>query len=66
MRERIFSSVLLPAPLRPMTPMTSPCATSSETSLSAQKCIVGGAALRAVEQRAGAVTALTTESRSER
>ena len=24
-RERIFSSVLLPAPLRPMTPTTSPC-----------------------------------------
>ena len=36
MRERIFSSVLLPAPLRPMMPTTSPCSTSNETSFSAQ------------------------------
>ena len=34
---RIFSSVLLPAPLRPMMPTTSPAATSKETSRSAQK-----------------------------
>src|SRR5688572_23397983 len=37
MRERILSSVLLPEPLRPMIPTTSPCATSNETSSSAQK-----------------------------
>ena len=39
MRDRIFSSVLLPAPLRPMMPTTSPRLTSKETSFSAQ--IVG-------------------------
>ena len=32
MRDRILSSVLLPAPLRPMMPTTSPCLTSKETS----------------------------------
>src|ERR1035438_917366 len=37
MRDRIFSSVLLPAPLRPMTPMTSPCPMSNDTSRKAQK-----------------------------
>ena len=36
MRERIFSSVDLPAPLRPMMPTTSPRLTSKETSFSAQ------------------------------
>ena len=36
MRERSFSSVLLPAPLRPMMPTTSPRATSNEQSFSAQ------------------------------
>ena len=36
MRERILSSVLLPAPLRPMMPTTSPSLTSKETSLRAQ------------------------------
>src|SRR5215831_10995051 len=36
MRERILSSVDLPAPLRPMTPTTSPGATSKLTSFSAQ------------------------------
>ena len=36
MRERIFSSVDLPAPLRPMMPTTSPRLTSKLTSLSAQ------------------------------
>ena len=35
-RLRIFSRVLLPAPLRPMMPTTSPCWTSKETSLRAQ------------------------------
>ena len=39
MRERIFSSVLLPAPLRPMKPITSPGCTSKETSRSAQKSL---------------------------
>src|SRR5580700_3848401 len=34
---RIFSRVDLPAPLRPMTPSTSPRLTSNETSLRAQK-----------------------------
>ena len=36
MRERIFNSVDLPAPLRPMMPSTSPRLTSKLTSLSAQ------------------------------
>ena len=35
-RERIFSSVDLPAPFRPMMPTTSPGFTSKLTSLSAQ------------------------------
>ena len=35
--ERILSSVLLPAPLRPMMPTTSPFLMSNSTSLSAQK-----------------------------
>ena len=37
MRERIFSSVLLPAPLRPMIPSTSPCLTSKERLLAPRK-----------------------------
>src|SRR3990170_5016951 len=36
MRERILRRVLLPAPFRPMMPMTSPSFTSNETSSSAQ------------------------------
>lgn len=36
MRDRILSSVLLPAPLRPMTPTTSPRLISNETSFGAQ------------------------------
>ena len=36
MREMIFRSVLLPAPLRPMMPRASPGWTSNETFLSAQ------------------------------
>ena len=36
MRDRILSRVLLPAPLRPMMPTTSPWPTSNETSRSAQ------------------------------
>ncbi len=37
MRESILSSVLLPAPLRPIMPTTSPRLTSKETSLSAHR-----------------------------
>jgi hypothetical protein len=37
MRERILSSVLLPAPFPPMIPTTSPSLISNETSRSAQK-----------------------------
>src|SRR6267143_5959544 len=37
MRERIFRRVVLPAPLRPMRPRTSPSRTSSDTSFKAQK-----------------------------
>src|SRR5258707_4523021 len=37
MRERILRRVVLPAPLRPMRPRTSPSLTSKETSLRAQK-----------------------------
>ena len=36
MRERILSSVLFPAPLRPMMPRASPSRTSNETSRKAQ------------------------------
>src|SRR5689334_17077470 len=35
MRERTLSSVLLPAPLRPIMPTTSPCLISKETSFNA-------------------------------
>ncbi|MEI3003858.1 MAG: hypothetical protein V8T87_04460 [Victivallales bacterium] len=34
-RQRSFSSVDLPAPLRPMMPIRSPCSTSNETSSNA-------------------------------
>src|SRR2546428_381169 len=36
-RDRIFNSVLLPAPFRPITPSASPWRTSKDTSRSAQK-----------------------------
>ena len=39
--ERIFSSVLLPAPLRPMMPTTSPSSTLKETLRSAQRISLG-------------------------
>src|SRR5437763_10052517 len=42
MRLRIFSSVLLPAPLRPMMPTTSPRLISNETSFSAQNVSLRG------------------------
>ena len=38
-RDRIFRSVLLPAPFRPMMPTTSPTRTSKLTSRSAQKSV---------------------------
>src|SRR5678809_795455 len=37
MRERILRNVLLPAPLRPISPSTSHCLTSNDKSFSAQK-----------------------------
>ena len=42
MRLRILSRVLLPAPLRPMMPTTSPFWMSKSTSLSAQNVSVSG------------------------
>ncbi len=42
MRVRIFSSVDFPAPLGPITPITSPCSTPKETSRSAQIVSAGG------------------------
>jgi len=53
MRVRILSSVLLPAPLRPMIPITSPRSTSNVTSLSAQNvCLLAwiGFSRRAIER----------------
>ena len=44
MRERILSSVLLPAPLRPMMPTTSPRLISKDTSRNAQNSSLGEAA----------------------
>ena len=38
MRDRIFSSVLLPAPLLPISASASPRLTSNDTSRSAQNC----------------------------
>ena len=64
MRDRILSSVLLPAPLRPMMPTTSPRVISNETSSSAQMWALAAALRRTngardeprerVAQRAGA------------
>ena len=45
-RERIFSSVLLPAPLWPIRPTTSPCSIVSETSRSAQSVSPSGCSRR--------------------
>jgi hypothetical protein len=64
-RERIFSSVLLPAPFRPTMPSTCPCSSSNDTSRSAQivSCSVG--ALKNLRSRVrGAVTKFCTVSRS--
>ncbi len=65
MRERILSSVLLPAPLRPMMPTTSPASTSKLTSFRAQivlTCPVDEPAWR--RRRMGAAAALVMASRS--
>ena len=51
MRARILSSVLLPAPLRPMIPTVSPALISNETSLSAQKSRFGSLGLPAARAR---------------
>ena len=64
MRERILSRVLLPAPLRPMTPITWPASTSKLTSRRAQSsltCPVDEPAWRS--RRTGAVAAFVMASR---
>src|SRR6266852_9041607 len=48
MRDNIFSSVVFPAPFRPISPSTSPSRTSSETSFSAQN--ISGFAPRSARQ----------------
>ena len=54
MRERILSSVDLPAPLRPMMPSTSPRLTSKLTSLSAQNSsVLSPATMRAAARHVG-------------
>src|SRR5882672_6516175 len=63
MRERIFKSVLLPAPLRPMMPTTSPGGTARLTSRSAQMLV---SVERAPERRRlkGARALVINDSRS--
>src|SRR4051812_11041199 len=63
MRERIFSSVDLPAPFRPITPSASPGATSKLTSLSAQSVLWFDPPLRR-QRLSGAFAAPTIVSRS--
>src|SRR5262245_20813579 len=64
MRERIFRSVLLPAPFGPMMPTTSPTPTVKLTSFSAQKVVVSDAAPpRRFRRRNGAPTIETSDSR---
>ena len=53
-RERIFSSVVLPAPFRPTIPTTSPSSTSKETSRSAQSSRSRGSIALAVRRGGGA------------
>ena len=50
MRLRILRSVVLPAPLRPMMPTTSPRLTSNETSFKAQKSSIDGGAPKRVRR----------------
>src|SRR5437660_580599 len=66
MRERILSSVLLPAPLRPMMPTTSPRFTSKLTSFSAQKAcspLTASADSPARSRRRGSRTMSVIDSR---
>ncbi len=63
-RERIFSSVLLPAPLRPMMPTTSPARTSKLMSRIAQSCSSAEPRLRPRNMRKGAAAIDASESRS--
>ena len=65
MRDRIFSSVLLPAPLRPMMPITSPGWISNETSCSAQKSSIDTSLPRIWRnRRSGAVAMSVSRSRN--
>ena len=70
MRDRILSSVDLPAPLRPMMPSTSPRLTSKLTSLSAQNSSIvspatsGAAARGLLSVRAKPLPMRTTASRN--
>ena len=56
-RERILSSVLLPAPLRPMMPSTSPCSHREADILAAPRCVspsrLPWSVLPDLEQRVG-------------
>jgi hypothetical protein len=67
-RDRIFRSVLFPAPFRPMMPTTSPCSTVKSTSRRAQKSDVaafdraGAPVSRAAARRADPFTAATSWS----
>src|SRR5215831_14581511 len=64
MRERIFRSVLLPAPFGPMMPTTSPTPTLKVTSLSAQNVVVSDEAPpRRFRRRNGAPIIETSDSR---
>jgi hypothetical protein len=58
MRESSLRSVLFPAPLRPISPTTSPCSTSNERSSSALMVVVWERA------RFFRVTILSSASRS--
>ena len=63
MRDRIFSSVDLPAPLRPMMPSTSPRLTSKLTSFSAQNSsIVSPATIGAAAQHVDGLARKTSRS----
>ena len=67
MCESTLSSVLLPAPLRPMIPSTSPCLTSRSTSLSAQSSSEVCVAAPGWRMRSsGRLAACTSVSRSVR
>src|SRR3954471_20611752 len=65
MRERILSSVLLPAPFGPMMPTTSPTPTLKLTSLSAQNSVVSAVSwpARRRSRRSGPPSIETMDSR---